>query len=294
MMPSPSRTRSPRVPKSRRRPAGLPDFDHPPVTEVVLSIQFAAVPRLRTVHAGLYWNDIRSEYPNASEQAPIPPAFETFGTKPMLTSTIQIQAMLVPPVPRLWFETDDGEHLVQLQQDRLLHNWRKRSPGMEYPRYELLRAKFASEVDKLSALFKREDIGEIRPNQCEVTYINTITSAGGQNPHENLAHITPLWTDKLSEPYLPAPETTTIQMKYVLRKGEVPYGRVYVTFTPVYLTTDYSPAVQLDITARGKPYDDSIAAAFALLDGERDVVVRAFTAVTTPSMHKEWGRTDVT
>ena len=85
------------------------------------------------VHAGLYWNDIRSEYPKASEQAPIPPAFETFGTKPMLTSSIQIQAMLVPPVPRLWFETDDGEHLVQLQQDRLLHNWRKRSPGMEYP-----------------------------------------------------------------------------------------------------------------------------------------------------------------
>jgi len=164
---------------------------------------------------------------------------------------------------------------------------------MEYPRYELLRTKFASEVDKLSALLQKEGVGQIRPNQCEVTYINTITSTGRQNPHHNFARITPLWTGNLSEPYLPNPETTMIQTKYVLRKGEVPYGRVYVTFTPAYLATDYSPVVQLEVTTRGRPDQESIEAAFALLDEERDVVVRTFTAVTTPSMHKEWGRTDV-
>jgi uncharacterized protein (TIGR04255 family) len=282
------------VPKSRRRPAGLPDFDRPPVTEVVLSIQFAALPGLRTVHTGLYWNDIRQDYPKVSEQAPIAPAFETFGTTPMLSPTIQIQAMLAPLVPRLWFEAENGEHLVQLQQDRLLHNWRKRSSGAEYPRYELLRERFVSEVEKLSALLKKEDLGEIRPNQCEVTYINTIVFADGRNPHEGLASITPLWTGTVSEPYLPGPETTTLQTKYVLRKDEVPYGRVYITFTPAYLTTDYSPAIQLEVTARGKPREESVAAALDLLDEERDVVVRAFTAVTTSSMHKQWGRTDVT
>jgi uncharacterized protein (TIGR04255 family) len=292
-MPSSRPIRSSKVPKSRRRPAGLPDFDRPPVTEVVLSIQFAALPRLRTAHAGLYWNEIRQKYPKASEQAPIAPAFETFGTTPMLKSSIQVQAMLVPPVPRLWFETNDGEHLLQLQQDRLLHNWRKSSPGSEYPRYEPLRETFISEVEKLSALFKKEDIGEIRPNQCEVTYINTITLAAGQNPHEELARITPLWAGTLSESYLPTPETTSLQTKYILRKSEVPYGRVYVNFTPAYLAKDYSPVIQLEVTARGKPREDNVAAAFDLLDEEREIVVRAFTAVTTSSMHKEWGRTDV-
>jgi uncharacterized protein (TIGR04255 family) len=281
------------VQKSRRRPPGLPDFKFPPVTEVVLSVQFAPSSLFRSVHAGLYWNEIRSEYPKVSEQAPIAPAFETFGATPMLSPVFQVQAMFGPPMARHWFETDDGEHLVQLQPDRILHNWRQRSPEMEYPRYESLRAKFKGEVDKLIAFFRNEGLGEIRPNQCEVTYINTITSTRGQNPHEHLARITPLWAGNLSEPVLPAPETTTIQTKYVLRKDEVPYGRVYVTFTPSYRVTDYSPVVQLEVTARGRPSGETVAAAFVLLDEERDVVVRTFTAVTTSEMHAEWGRTDV-
>jgi uncharacterized protein (TIGR04255 family) len=292
-MPSSRRTRSRTVPKTSRRPAGLPDFDHPPVTEVVLSIQFSAMPDLHTVHAGSYWNDIRRKYPKVSEQAPIAPVFETFGKTPTLTTAFSVQTMLVPPIPRLWFETDDGEHLVQLQQDRLLHNWRKRSSRADYPRYELLRKSFLSEVEKLNELLKKEHIGEIRPNQCELTYINTVTFADGQNPHENIPRITPLWAGTLSEQYLPNPETTSFQTKYVLRRDAVPYGRLYVTFTPAYLTTDYSPVVQLEVTARGKPNGETVEAAFDLLDEEREAIVRGFTAVTTPQMHKEWGRTDV-
>ena len=276
------------MPKSR--PPGLPNFKSPPVTEVVLSVQFAALPLFRSVHAGLYWNELRNEYPVVSEQAPIPPAFETFGAAPMLTS-FQGQIMLPLPV-RQWFETANGEHLVQLQHDRILHNWRKRSPEMEYPRYELLRAKFVDEANRLATLFRQEGLGEIRPNQCEVTYINTITLTRGENPHEHLARITPLWAGNLSEPSFPAPETTTIQTKYVLRKNDIPYGRVYVTFTPAYRATDYAPVIQLETTTRGKPDTDSLAAAFALLDEERNVVVRTFASVTTPLMHKQWGRTD--
>ncbi len=277
------------------RPPGLPNFKSPPVTEVVLSVQFAAMPLFRSVHAGLYWSELRDEYPITSEQVPISPVFETFGGAPKLPGFQGWSFQAQVPLPlRHWFETANGEHLVQLQQDRILHNWRQRSPEMEYPRYESLREKFEGEVDKLAALFTKEGLGEIRPNQCEVTYINTITSAGGENPHEHLARITPLWTGNLSEPSFPAPETTTIQTKYVLRKNDVPYGRVYVTFTPAYRATDYAPVIQLEITTRGRPDEESVAAAFALLDEGRDVVVRIFAGVTTPLMHKEWGRTDVT
>jgi uncharacterized protein (TIGR04255 family) len=275
------------------RPPGLPDFKSPPVTEVVLSVQFAALPQFRSVHAGLYWDEIRDEYPVVSEQAPIPPVFETFGATPMLAG-FQVQALTAPLPVRHWFETANSEHLVQLQQDRILHNWRQRSPELEYPRYESLRAKFEGEIDRLAALFKKEGLGELRPNQCEVTYINTITSVEGQNPHKHLARITPLWTGNLSEPFLPAPETTTVQTKYVLRKNDIPYGRVYVTFTPAYSATNYTPVVQLEITTRGRPDEENVAAAFALLDEQRDVVVRTFAGVTTPLMHKEWGRTDAT
>jgi uncharacterized protein (TIGR04255 family) len=124
--------------------------------------------------------------------------FEMFGATPMLTPSLHIHTGLVPPMLRHWFETEDGEHLVQFQQDRILHNWRKRSPQMKYPRYEPLRKTFMAEVGKLDAFFRKEGIGELRPNQCEVTYINTITLPNGLNPQQHLAQITPLWAGNLS------------------------------------------------------------------------------------------------
>jgi uncharacterized protein (TIGR04255 family) len=280
------------VPKAHPRPPGLPNFKHPPVSEVVLSIQFAALPAMRSVHAGLYWKEIRKLYPKPSEQAPIPPAFETFGGTPTAAPTFQIQTLLVPPMPRHWFETESGEHLVQLQSDRIIHNWRQRNPEMQYPRYELIRRRFASEVAKLEALFRKEQIGEIRPNHCEVTYINTITLPEGLNPHHHLDQITTLWTSKFSEPFVPELENGTIQTRFILKRADSPYGRVYVSFVPAFLVTNSSPVIQLEVTAKGRPQADSVSSAFDLLDEERGVVVRTFTAVTTPAMHQQWGRTD--
>jgi hypothetical protein len=87
---------------------------------------------------------------------------------------------------------------------------------MKYPRYERVREMFAAEVNKLNALFQKEGVGELRPNQCEVTYINTIKLAEGLNPQQHLARITPLWAGHSSEQYLSDPESTTTQTK--LRK----------------------------------------------------------------------------
>jgi uncharacterized protein (TIGR04255 family) len=290
-MPSAPQARSHTVPTASHRTPGLPNFTRPPVTEVVLSIQFAALPAMRSVHAGLYWQEIRTQYPKTSEQGPIAPAFETFGGTPT-TPSVQVQALLVPPLPRYWFETENGEHLVQLQPDRIIHNWRQRNPEMQYPRYETVREKFAPEVDKLAAFLRKEQIGEIRPNQCEVTYINTISLSDGSNPQQQLDRITPLWSGQTSERFLPNSENTSVQTRYVLKRGDAPYGRVYVSFIPAFRAADYSPVIQLEISARGRPTAETVSAAFDLLNEERAIVVRTFAAVTTAEMHKEWGRND--
>jgi uncharacterized protein (TIGR04255 family) len=58
--------------------ASLPRFRKPPVTEVVLGIQFQPV--LIPVHIGLYYQTIKDWFPKATVQpAPVLPAFETFG-----------------------------------------------------------------------------------------------------------------------------------------------------------------------------------------------------------------------
>src|ERR1035438_10399713 len=62
-----------RWPSVTSRPVDLPDFANPPVAEVVLSVQFEALSRMRAAHFGLFWARIRDRYPRTEER----PALET-------------------------------------------------------------------------------------------------------------------------------------------------------------------------------------------------------------------------
>jgi uncharacterized protein (TIGR04255 family) len=181
------------------RPADLPDFERPPVNEVILSMQFATLEKMKSVHMGLLWARFRAEYPDVSEQAAITAVFETFGTPAEPEPLVQLEHFLSPPMPRYWFEKRGTPELLQVQQDRILHNWRKHENETIYPRYETLRERFRSEVDRFVAFLKEEKIGELRPNQCEVTYTNIIELPGSERTHNRLQKITPLWTGHLSE-----------------------------------------------------------------------------------------------
>src|ERR1035437_4694270 len=97
------------------RPKTLPNFRTPPVNEVVLSLQFATLDKLKSPYVGLFWKSLRSRYPNISEQPPVAPAFETFGAPEMQRMGISIQALLAPPMPRFWMEKEGQPDLLQLQ-----------------------------------------------------------------------------------------------------------------------------------------------------------------------------------
>ena len=63
-----------------RRP-DLPDFRRPPVSEVVLSIQFASLVKFQNYHVGLLWSWMRERYPKVTEHPPLNAAYEKFGVK---------------------------------------------------------------------------------------------------------------------------------------------------------------------------------------------------------------------
>jgi uncharacterized protein (TIGR04255 family) len=276
------------------RPADLPDFERPPVDEVVLSVQFASLPALRSVHIGLFWARMRQEYPSVSEQPPLQANFETFGsTIPNVPRLFQLETLLSSQMPRYWFEGADGIHLLQLQQDRIIHNWRKRSADQTYPRYEAIRERFIADIDRFLDFLDVEKLGEVKPNQCEVTYINTIELPNEENPYRHLEKITPLWQGRLSEDYAFEIEGAMTNVRFVLTDNQKnPIGRAHIAFTPAVLTYNNKPVIRLEITVRGKPKDESISEALNLLDEERKGVVRLFAAATTPEMWRTWGRTD--
>ena len=279
----------------RPRAPDLPNFAAPPITEVVLSVQFDTLAALGNVHAGLLWTEYRADYPKVSEKPPLNPQFETFGGGGAPAPTqipFRFEAFFDSTISRFWFEETGGAHLVQVQNDRIVHNWRKRDIENEYPRYEPIADRFEREIRKFKDFLSREGLGELRANQCEVTYINTIQLPDGADPHQHLNRITPLWNGGFDSPGLLEPENVLTQARYLLKEDGQPFGRTYVNFAPVIRNVDLGPAVQLDITVRARPAGQSTEAAFDLLDREREIVVRTFAAVTTPEMHRMWERRD--
>lgn len=268
------------------RPADLPDFKRPPISEAVLSMQFASLTKLQNVHMGLLWNRIRSKYPKVTEQAPIAPVFETFGSSAALSEQrLQIEALLSPPVHRYWFEEESGGELLQFQQDRIIHNWRRGSSTGEYPRYETVRAHFGSDLAAVIEFLHDEGLGEIRPNQCELTYVNSIELSDG-DPYKQIERVTTLWTGKSNSKL--EIENAQLQTRFLLQRDGKPYGRVYVSLSPAIYKPNNAPIMKLEIVARGKPDTDTVEEAFALLDEQRGSVVRMFNDITTPEMHKLW------
>jgi uncharacterized protein (TIGR04255 family) len=272
----------------------LLNFRNPPVDEVVLSIQFASLSKLKSAHIGLFWGRINHRFPDVSEQPAIPPAFETFGgirTAP--TPMIQLQALLAPPMPRYWFEYAGEADLLQLQQDRLLRNWRQAPDNSRvYPRYEPIREAFRKDMEEFQDWLHLEKLGEVVPNQCEVTYINIIRLPDGSNPHTQLHRISNVWSDKMVLPSSQTLEHSNVQLVSVFEYQGKLAGRTYITFQPAFTQVSSEPVVKLDITVRGKPLGDTVTAAFDFLDLARVQVVNTFASITTEEMHKFWERYD--
>lgn len=142
--------------------SALPSFLKPPVGEVVLGLQFEQLDRLDLRHVGRLVDRFAGKYPRFETQAPLDPAIERFdGPRP--TKRVSIEMMEPPLFPRLWIAAATGEEMVQLQRDRLLHNWRNMPIGAEYPRYPRLRAQFAEDWNIVEAFVREHSLGAILP-----------------------------------------------------------------------------------------------------------------------------------
>jgi uncharacterized protein (TIGR04255 family) len=216
-----------------KRVHDLPDFTDPPLNEVILSVQFATLSNLKSGHIGLLWERLRSQYPSFSEQAPLPTLFETFGVLSQAPPLMQVQTFLTPPLPRYWFERPGFPDLLQIQHDRILHNWRQQSDNSRiYPRYESVKKAFEEEISLLQRWLADESIGEVRANQCEVTYMNIISLPEGAAHDTSLAGITPMWHAKFTETPPSNLERVRIETAFLFSQDGKPAGRVYATFTP--------------------------------------------------------------
>jgi len=273
------------------RPQDLPDFDNPPLDEVALSVQFDPIPGLQTAQIGLLWSKFRKDFPKTEQHPPLDSITERFG--PPKRPSVQLELAMSPPAPRCWFLKEDGTELIQVQHDRFIHNWRKLAADDSYPRYEHVRKQFQSEMETFCGFLEAESIGEFSPNQCEVTYINAIFPGDVWERHGQLGNILAPIDIQYSDGFLGEPENVRFATQHTFLDSDgKPLGRLYFSVSPAFKSPENIPIYLLNVSARGTPRGKSIADIMDFMDTGREWIVRGFTSITTPEMHRIWGRKD--
>lgn len=268
-----------------------PHFDQPPVSEVALALYFDS-PLLRTVDVGLLWEQWRDRYPIAEDQPPFPPVpVEQFGRTPSFALSINFTGTY--PGTRALFQSRDRDRVVQVQQDRLILNWRRTAADRPYPRYEALRPEFLGLVEELDQFGAGHDLGPIGVAQVEVTYSNPVPLDAIDDGRAVECLIAP-WSGSYSDEFLPSPERLAMSASYVISKEGSERGRLYVQAQPAIQSQPAAappgPVYLLQVFARCPATAREVAAVPELLDLGHHWVVNGFASLTTTTMHALWGR----
>ncbi len=271
----------------------FPDFENPPVIEVVLGVQFVPIMEIGTPQVGLIWERFRPRFPKTQDQAPLPPVFEVFDVRPRPSRPFRIDLTDKLPVPRCWFLNEAGSELVQVQRDRLIHNWRRVNQAGEYPRYHRIKQTFEEDIRTVVSFLEENRIGSIEPNQWEVTYVNHVPVGELLDDLGSLEQVVTVWQSNYSGSFLPRPENVEFTARYIIRdEAGKPIGRLHVIAQPIYRITDDKLIVVLTLTGRGTPKEPTVESVLQALDIGHEWVVRGFANITTTNAHGAWRRKD--
>lgn len=278
-----------RRPLATRSVSDLPSYSRAPVVEVALAVQY----ELGTVDfldVANFRSRIRSDFPRSEEQ-PARPAMEEVFDPVIGALPFRLEMLAAPPMPRYWFLSEDGSRLVQLQHDLLAVNWRHLPEGDEYPRYESLRGEIERHLRTLDAVLSEEGKAGVRPNWCEVTYINHVVpeEPGGDRPP--LEEVLTIISPPRGERFLPAPEDVVVRQRFRIPGADAsPRGRLMVEAEPATRNADRVPIWVITFVARLRAAGEGLEGALAALDEGREWAVRGFEEVISPEMQSQWGR----
>lgn len=268
--------------------SSLPDFSNPPAVETLLGIHFKPLSRWNIPHFGLFWNEIKADYPKFEVHPPI--ASEMALRLEVDPKRLQFQVVSEVPV-RCWFIHRSDPRLVQVQSNAFIQNWRKQSAVAPYLHYDKLRPSFVEMWRIFREFLRKNAIGEPSVIDCEVTYINHIDRGRGWDRFAELPEITPTWAGLTSGGFLPPPLSVSINAFYPIESSG---GRLEITLQPGVRKEDATETIQLVLTARCKPRSIETKELMRCLDLGREWVVRGFNDFTSPKLHGIWGKRERT
>jgi len=216
----------------------LPKYDNPPINEVVFGATFAPLANLKAPHLGLFWNEVKSEFVRCEHAPPV-------GS---LNDIIEPESGV--PLPRVWFINAEDDHLLQIQKNKFLLNWRKRENV--YPHFEDISEKFYLYFGMFQESLEVNDVGQVNILELELSYINIIPKGEGWDSVEKVKDLFPdLSMEYVGDRFLSSPDSINWQTTFKSDK----LGNRFIKSQFAKRIIDGHPLINLEIGVRGNSND---------------------------------------
>jgi len=273
----------------------LISFDSPPIVEVAISVQFDPPKGINLAYLGAFWYKHQSSMPGVKTTQPIPMANESFGTElPWIPPSLQL-ALTNEPDCRLQMTCPDDQWMWQVQRNRFVVNWRKRSD--DYPRFKETWNQFEETWIKWLNFLEEVKLPLPVPHLWELTYVNRIPRGGLWQNTQDWPTIFPgLWGGEIAS--LPGTDLRGCHGQWVWESTQPP-ARLYIEPRPGRSNDAANQEVLLlNLTARGAcepnsdPTNPSLNKVQAEMEFGHQWIVAAFDKIASGTAKQEWKRND--
>jgi uncharacterized protein (TIGR04255 family) len=273
--------------------ARFPDYETPPVVETILGVQFQPLAGWRNAHLGAFWKTLSvEEWPNVIDVPPLEPQFEQFSEQARWATFGAQFKITQDPSARLQIKNRDGNQMTQIQNGRFHFNWLGQTGG-RYLRYEKVRAGFVAMLQRVMEFVAQEKVGDFRPNQWEVTYLNHIPRGTVWNTPNDWGFFRPLGGVPTIENLVQS-ESFEGGWHFVIPERR---GRLHVQWRhgrTLQPEKEQQEVIVLDFTARGQTAEtgNPMEAILCGLDLGHETIVKTFEAFASKAANEYWGLKD--
>jgi hypothetical protein len=258
----------------------LPDYERPPVVEVVAAVQFLPLPQF-----GMREAVAVSRAFDGWDVVDVPPALDPIVEYPAgnVASPALRFGLGQPPV-RAILASEGERFLAQVQQDRIAAHERKVD---QPPSFQNVKPALRDVATRVSEGLGRAVLEEPHgPEVVEVIYENRIPAGEGWNDFSEAHRVLRVFSQEAGAPPYERFEQARVELAYDLRDADDFAGRLRVVSDP-QIGPDQERWLHLRLISRRMVHHRDVD---SVLEQCHADIVRGFTAVTTERMHEIWGR----
>ena len=266
----------------------LPEFEDPPVIEVVIGVQFAPLQVFSGAHAGWFWKQFLGDgWDSAVEVPRVQDAYEKFVDERQFMPPIGITFRGPRETERTQIMSSTTGRMIQIQDTRFILNWRMTTFAPIYPSFESLKGEFFDHLNSFGRFAEVAGTPNLELNQWEVVYVNHI-------PRGELWDSLKDWNNVLN--FFAVPDAQASGLECETYAGHwslvLPDNRGRLQISIQHGRADGGDGAEilvLQLTSRGPLSGEK--SLHEDLELGHSAIVSTFTAMTTGTAHKIWGRT---